>query len=38
MTEKKLNNHKNGKGSIYRIPLDDKKYKKNYNKIFRKKR
>ena len=27
----------NGKGDSYRIPITDKKYKENYNKIFRKK-
>ena len=26
----------NGKGDSYRIPITDKKYKENYNKIFRK--
>ena len=28
---------RNGKGSLYRIPFNDKKYKENYDKIFRKK-
>ena len=28
---------KNGKGDLYRISVTDKKYKENYNKIFRKK-
>tara|TARA_R100000808_G_scaffold13101_1_gene32117 strand:+ start:1772 stop:1894 length:123 start_codon:yes stop_codon:yes gene_type:complete len=28
---------RNGKGSLYRIAFNDKKYKKNYDKIFRKK-
>ena len=28
----------NGKGDSYRIPITDKKYKKNYNKIFKKDR
>jgi len=28
--------HRNGKGSVYRISVTDKKYKENYNKIFRK--
>ena len=28
---------RNGKGDSYRIPITDKKYKENYNKIFRKK-
>tara|TARA_R110002020_G_scaffold239138_2_gene451697 strand:+ start:522 stop:647 length:126 start_codon:yes stop_codon:yes gene_type:complete len=27
---------RNGKGSLYRIPVGDKVYKENYNKIFRK--
>ena len=27
---------KNGKGDVYRIPVTDKKYKENYNKIFKK--
>ena len=27
---------KNGKGSLYRVPVGDPKYKENYNKIFRK--
>tara|TARA_R100001443_G_scaffold38176_1_gene51707 strand:+ start:1168 stop:1296 length:129 start_codon:yes stop_codon:yes gene_type:complete len=27
---------KNGKGSFYRIKTTDKKYKENYDKIFRK--
>ena len=27
---------KNGKGDSYRIPVTDKKYKENYNKIFKK--
>ena len=26
----------NGKGDSYRIPVTDKKYKKNYDKIFKK--
>ena len=26
---------RNGKGDSYRIPITDKKYKENYNKIFR---
>tara|TARA_Y100001951_G_C11255767_1_gene249297 strand:+ start:891 stop:1016 length:126 start_codon:yes stop_codon:yes gene_type:complete len=33
--EQKVN--RNGKGSLYRIPVGDQVYKKNYNKIFRKK-
>ena len=28
----------NGKGDSYRIPITDKKYKENYNKIFKKDR
>ena len=28
---------RNGKGDSYRIPITDKKYKENYNKIFKKK-
>ena len=28
----------NGKGSLYRIPVGDSKYKENYNKIFKKDR
>ena len=28
----------NGKGDSYRIPVTDKKYKENYNKIFKKDR
>ena len=28
---------RNGKGASYRIPVTDKKYKENYNKIFKKK-
>jgi hypothetical protein len=28
---------RNGKGSAYRVPIGDLKYKQNYNKIFRKK-
>ena len=28
---------RNGKGSLYRIPVGDPKYKENYNRIFRKK-
>tara|TARA_R100000655_G_scaffold33059_1_gene65180 strand:- start:154 stop:279 length:126 start_codon:yes stop_codon:yes gene_type:complete len=28
---------RNGKGDSYRIPVTDKKYKENYNKIFQKK-
>ena len=27
---------RNGKGDSYRIPVTDKKYKKNYDKIFKK--
>ena len=27
---------KNGKGDSYRIPVTDKKYKENYDKIFKK--
>jgi hypothetical protein len=27
----------NGKGSRYRVPVTDKQYKENYNKIFGKK-
>ena len=27
---------KNGKGDLYRISVTDKRYKENYNKIFRK--
>lgn len=26
----------NGKGDSYRIPITDKQYKENYNKIFKK--
>ena len=29
---------KNGKGDVYRIPVTDKKYKENYDKIFNKDR
>ena len=29
---------RNGKGDSYRIPITDKKYKENYNKIFKKDR
>ena len=29
-------NSGDGKGSLYRIPLTDKKYQANYNKIFKK--
>ena len=29
---------RNGKGDSYRIPVTDKKYKENYNKIFKKDR
>ena len=28
---------RNGKGSLYRIPIGDSKYNENYNKIFGKK-
>ena len=28
--------NRNGKGDSYRIPVTDKKYQKNYNKIFNK--
>ena len=28
---------RNGKGSLYRIPVGDQVYKENYNKIFGKK-
>ena len=28
---------RNGKGSLYRIPVGDPKYKENYNRIIRKK-
>ena len=28
----------NGKGDSYRIPITDKKYKENYDKIFKKDR
>ena len=27
---------RNGKGSLYRIPVGDKQYQENYNKIFKK--
>lgn len=27
---------RNGKGSLYRIPVGDKQYKENYDKIFTK--
>ena len=29
---------RNGKGDSYRIPITDKKYKENYDKIFKKDR
>ena len=28
--------HRNGKGSLYRIKVGDKQYNENYNKIFKK--
>lgn len=31
-----LGKNTQGKGSLYRIPTSDDKYKKNYDKIFRK--
>ena len=34
---KMLGKNQQGKGSFYRIDLTDEKYKKNYDKIFRKK-
>lgn len=29
---------RNGKGGAYRVPIGDKMYKQNYDKIFRKKK
>ncbi len=37
-TEISKKNNRNGKGSLYRIPVGDSKYKENYNKIFKKDR
>ena len=34
--EKQKKENRNGKGGAYRIPIGDKKYKFNYDKIFRK--
>jgi len=36
MSEVLKNITRNGKGDLYRIPVGDKKYQKNYNKIFKK--
>ena len=36
MTEVEQKVDKNGKGSLYRIPVGDKQYKENYDKIFTK--
>ena len=34
--EKPKKRNRNGKGSAYRVPVGDKEYKINYDKIFRK--
>tara|TARA_R110000823_G_scaffold286924_1_gene405237 strand:+ start:351 stop:482 length:132 start_codon:yes stop_codon:yes gene_type:complete len=34
----KKNESRNGKGGAYRIPVGDKLYKYNYNKIFKRKK
>ncbi len=36
--EKPKRKNRNGKGSAYRVPVGDKEYKYNYDKIFRKKK
>ena len=36
-TSAQLGKNTNGKGSFYRIKTSDEQYKKNYDKIFRKK-
>ena len=35
--EKPKKRNRNGKGSAYRVPVGDKQYKYNYDKIFKKK-
>ncbi len=37
MEKQKQKESRNGKGSAYRVPVGDKNYKYNYDKIFRKK-
>ncbi len=36
--KKQKKENRNGKGSSYRVPVGDKEYKYNYDKIFRKKK
>ena len=35
--EKPKKRNRNGKGSAYRVPVGDKQYKYNYDRIFKKK-
>lgn len=38
MRKQKQKESKNGKGSAYRVPVGDKQYKYNYDRIFKKRK